>query len=334
MTDYEIQQQKFRTRAEWSSVGTFALIFWLLARQLASMFGWIVETLLAWSGGWREVLLIEAAWLGDPGVEFYRSPPLRSLYEHAPLIVPLAGILGALLLSYLWPLRSALAPRLAAAIVGLELIRSTTLTPAIDSILVATESALRSPLVTEPWSFGLLVAGLVTAMLLSRSIVSFFGSSRPIDRLPERTAIVFVTILLPLVILTLMEWIGGYQKGALGSAALLVCTLPAIRRRRRANWPNVSPLILRREIVMASIVALLLISSSLYVFRGPLTGFEERVVLVSGTNVEVIGRHEMLRRQLRDPDSLERRGEMKIEWSNPSPDDDPNDRDSAGERSQ
>lgn len=320
MSRYEETTQKFRTRASWVRICLFSTFAVLLSRQVAAIFGWGIETALAWSSGWTSVLLVYAPFGVSPSVPYYSSPPLMEPFALVHLIVPAAAIGVAILLAFLWPTSPRLASRLFTLLCSIELVRTLAIAPAAAALPVPSvpTAQVYSEMTPHPAALILLV-GALTSFALVVALIRSFGSSLDINRVGDRTAVYLAAIAWPFSLAAVIELLLGYSPGLLASGAVLLCGLVSIRYGATGNWPPITNVSLRRASVLIPLTALLVVGSSLYIFRGKPTGSPARALFI-GKELRFVNHDEILRRQLRDPQSLQRRQERTIEWSDSEPD--------------
>lgn len=282
------------------------------------LFAWAVETFLAWNSGWSDTLLVYVPFGVAPTIPYYLSPPLSAPYEQVHLFAPAAALAFAVIASFVWPTSARLATRFFVILSSIELIRSLGIAPSLSTLSLLFEHQLTPtyPELSLSSAALLLSASSILLYLMTRLLIRTLGASLEIERRPERLRIVLLTLAVPLALIALPELIARYPTGPAASAWSVLALLVASWPSPRGAWPATHSHELRKPVLIVALTGAILITTSLAVFGGPLTGSGTRVVLI-GNEVEWVRHDEMLARQLRDPESLERLREMRFEWSDP-----------------
>lgn len=312
MNSYEGAPQEFRPRPGRSSLFAFGLLCFLLADLIQTALVWGIETSLAWSSGWKDVLIVDLPVLTDPRSPFYVSPPLRGPWESAGEIVAGSSFLLAAALVFFWPTRTTLASRLFVHILAIVLLVKGT----IGGMLARTD-LLRSGMETSQLSA--MVAIVLGAALLigaQRRLLLVLQQFWNLHDWTERAGL-FATLELPgLLVLAIIFWFNRFPGGAVAAAiAVVPLIVVQLLYSRRSSYERVTTHMLGGAIAAIAVMVAAGIGGSVWLFGSDLLEMPRRALTWSSERGLAMQTHDAIfREQLRDPEATDDE-EPKIRWS-------------------
>jgi hypothetical protein len=312
METYEDFEQEFRPRPKWWAIALFGFAAILLSSQVVTLLSWALENGLAWSSGWTEVVIVDLPFAQDPSSEFFVSPPLGAPYSHAATIVVSVFALIAILFVFFWPSES-FSARLFMHLCALVAVMVGVMGRALSETSLLSEPGAQFP---RGLAIGALAGGVILLMIVQRRMMTILQQFWTLQRWSRRLRI-YLTLQLPgLAIWAILAWSHGYLSGVV-AAVITAITLfvtqmlyePRLRHEPvRGHSLNAGAITLAIVVVITAPAALWVFGSELFVrSRSAVTWSGERGVRYQTTD-------EILREQLRDPESQQRH-EPSIRWS-------------------
>ncbi len=308
MSIYGKPEWEFRPRPKSAVlliVSTFAI---LLSAALTRLFLNAVDLGFAWSQGWKQVFVIYAPLAESPLSPFFASPPLDPRYIWAPVVLAAASAGAALLLVVLWPSSDRLGSRLFVHILAGILTTIGVLAISFEP-MAFNRIGERSAIPRLGWNALAMVCGLALIVFIERRRLQLLGNVEPVERGLQRLRIWILQIPWGYAVLLLLALGNRWYAGASALALTLIASFgAAMMRPGPGSFERLSRVNLRGSLILTPPLALAVIVSMCFTFGLPAVSIPHRVITFGGPN----GFHwepneALLRRQLRDPESLEKR---------------------------
>ena len=327
MALYGHNSREFQPRPSLGTLLVVGFFQFLLAIQFSALILHVFDSALAWSAGWDEVIVLHAPFAGDFMSPFFVSPPLERIYRMASPIVSLSGFALAVLLLVFWPGSSALANRLFVHMLAFTLgawgVLSVAFRPTAVEGVVAWSGF---PALVWQAVFG--IAGALIVIMAERRTIQLLGNLFDVQRPGGRFALWACRIPLPTLIVAAIAYLSHFRAGcwALLAAAGL-SALEVVLHDPSVSWERIANPLMRTGAVVSAILAIAVVAASVASFGIEAFDRESRVIEISREwGVESETKEALLRKQLRDPESLEkqrdvirfrgRESEVKPETSN------------------
>lgn len=313
MNSYEEDRQEFRPRPKHVALVAFGLASFLMADVIQSAVTWAVETTVAWNSGWEIVWIIDIPVLTDPSSAFYVSPPLESLWSHAGAIVAIACLGLAVALIYLWPTETSLASRLFVHITAIVLV----LEGAVALPLARTDLLRNEEGMSRLMAIALAGLALVISIAIQRSLLVVLQQFWDLHTATERLGL-FAALQLPgIVLLATLFWFNGFPAGTVAAPiVLLALVIATVRFFPRTIYERVTTHRVTRAATLIAILGGACIAGSIWAFGFEMIDRPRHAFTWSAQRGPALQSHaEILREQLRDPESVEEK--PVIRWSNP-----------------
>jgi hypothetical protein len=313
MDTYEDFEHEFRPRPKWWAMVLFGLAAILLSSQIVTLLSWALENGLAWSSGWTEVVIVDLPFARDPASEFFVSPPLGAPFSHAAAITVAGFALLSIAFVFFWPTREALSSRLLIHLCALVAVMVGVIGRALSETSLLSEPGTQFP---RGVAIGVLAAGVILLMIVQRRMMVILQQFWTLQRWSRRLMIL-VTLQIPgLTIWAILAWAHGYLSGVVAAVITLVTLLVTqMLYEPRLRHEPVQGHSLRAGAITLAIVVAITGGAALWLFGSEILGRPRAAVTWSaerGLRYQPTG--EILREQLRDPESQQRH-EPSIRWS-------------------
>lgn len=305
MVRYGETPSEFRPRPSWPVLIIVATGLLVIARALASIGYWLVQTLLAVWSGWHGLIVIFVNVVSDPSLPLYTWPPLVGDSEMIEGVLAGAGIATALGITWFWPASGRLSSQIFIRIAGFELIRLFAFAPAVKTLAGPSPSIV---------AIGSSAAALLASWLIATHLLKTFGQPFDTTRKGTRMALV-LAMSTGFVAIGVIESLAGYLEGAI--AAIIVILVLSFRffLQPPRGLERVHDSELKTSRFAAPVLGLAAISILIALFGCPPLGLEHRAITVRDGKVSMRSIDDLLAEQLRLPEGLEERDAGFIRWS-------------------
>lgn len=308
MSIYAETADEFRPRPSPFVLMLVSFLMIGLAFQTATILLGVVDSLWAWGSGWKEVVVLYFPFAGSPLSPFYSSPPLKASYEPVRLGLALIAFLLAILFVQFWPTEDRLSVRLFVHHLGLLLLVQGTAATAWEPGAYDSEAeAIGIPAIA--WKIAAIALAGLGILYVERKTLRLFGNFESLESPVRRFASWALRLLPGLGLLIPLCMLNGWDAGAIGAAIGLTVSLAAtLHSAPSMSYERVAHVRLLRSLPLVALLTILLVGGPVFVFGLPAAGMPHSVVSFGGPQGFLWEPNEsLLRRQLRDRESLEKK---------------------------
>jgi len=306
MSIYGESSGEFRPHPSPLAVMLVSLGGLVLASHVAHLIVAGIDTMLAWGAGWESVLIVFVPFADDPFSPFFFAPPLGSVYRASEIAVAGGSILFGIIFAGLWPTSAGLASRFFAHLAGLIAIVDGALATALRPGAFTDSAKLMG---APRWLLlvVVIVVSIGTIAWVEHRTVLLLSNVLDQRSMLRRIGIWLLRIPIGLGLLAVVAWVNGWMPGVAALGAAVIVTFFACAPYPPPPWhEDIEAPTMIGAAILYPLLAIALTAGSVVLFGMRGGSVPNRILTFRDGGVKHETVPDELRRQLRDPESLEK----------------------------